>query len=265
MVSKFADIAKAPTDLLNDDYASKVSLKCKKKAGPTAVTIDTSRSSSTGSLASKIGAKFSYAGLSFDKVQHEADGSHTLETSMTPAPGLKLSFKGNKGADLGCDYKFGNTCLTGKLDVKDFSKLSTSAALAPMPGMVVGGNATYEFPAEKGLTGYNVGASYTTGPVFAAVTSSKFSSFNVSMMYKVSPEISLATSTSHSDAKKVDLVAVGGIYKAAFGDVKAKVSGNGVVSASLIKDVTPGVTLTASGSMSGLDTSTFKYGLGIVM
>lgn len=183
---------------------------------------------------------------------------------MTPVPGLKLSFKGNKGADLGCDYKFGNTCLTGKLDVKDFSKLSTSAALAPMPGMVVGGDATYKFAGE-GLTGYNVGASYATGPVFASVTSSKFSSFNVSMMYKVSPEISLATSTSHSEAKSVDVVAVGGIYKAAFGDVKAKVNGDGVVSASLIKDVTPGVTLTASGSMSKLDTSTFKYGVGIVM
>jgi len=265
MVSKFSDIAKAPTDLLNDDYASKVSLKCKKKAGPSTVTIDTSRSSSTGSLASKIGAKFSYAGLSFDKVQHEADGSHTLETSMTPVPGLKLSFKGNKGADLGCDYKFGNTCLTGKLDVKDFSKLSTTAAVAPMPGVVVGGDATYKFAAGEGLAGYNIGASYTTGPLFASVTSSKFSTFNVSMMYKVSPDISLATSTTHSEGKPVDVVAVGGIYKAAFGDVKAKVSGDGVVSASLIKDISKGVTLTASGSMSGVDTSTFKYGVGIVM
>lgn len=263
MVCKFSDIAKAPTDLLNEDYASKVSLKCKKAAGPVTVTIDSTRAAG-GAIASKVGTKFSYAGLSFDKAQLEAAGGQTLETSICPAPGLKLSFKGSQGADLGCDYKSGNFIGTAKLDVKDLAKVSSSACLGLSSGVTVGGDASYSLK-EGSFSGFNVGASYGQGPLFAAATTgNKLSSVNVSMMYKVSPEISLASSTTHS-ASKHTLVAAGGSYKASFGDLKAKVNCDGVVSASIVKEVAPKVKVTASGTMKGVDTSTFKYGLGVSM
>jgi len=252
------------TDLLNDDYSSKISLKCKKSAGPVGVTIDTARGKD-GSLSSKIGGKFSYAGVSFDKVQHEADGSPTLETSLCPAPGLKLSFKGSKGADLGCDYKTGNFVGTAKLDVKDLSKFSTSACMGLAGGVTLGGDAAYSLK-NSGFSGYNLGASYERGSLFAALTTgNKLSAFNVSMMYKVNSDITLASSTTHCESKKCDVIACGGLYKSSFGDVKAKVGADKVIQASLIKDVLPKTKLTVSGSIVGTDTSTFKYGLGLEM
>lgn len=264
MVSKFSDIAKGPNDLLNDDYTSKISFKCKKSAGPVAFTIDTTRGSS-GALTSKIGGKFSYAGISFDKVQHEANGSPTLETSYAPAPGLKLSFKGSKGADLGCDYKTGNFVGTTKLDVKELSKFSTSACMSVGSGVTVGGDMAYSLK-NSSLAGYNAGVSYSSGPLLAAATTSgKFGAVNLSMMYKVNSDVSLATSTTHSSEKAFAVGAVGGSYKALFGDVKAKIGGDKVVSASLVKAVCPSTKITLSGSMTGLDTSTFKYGVGLSM
>ncbi len=252
-------------DLIGDDYTSKITLKCKKNAGPVAVTIETDRAAS-GALSSKIGTKFSYAGLSFDKVQHTAVGGSVLETSLVPAPGFKLSFKGNKGADLGLDYKKGAFAATGKLDVKDMSKISTSACLGLSSGITVGSSLTYGLTGKGGVSAFDVGASYSTGPLFAAVTTSgMMSQVNVDTLYKVNSDLSIASSTTHCAAKSCDVVAVGCAYKAPVGDIKAKVGSNGVISAVLVKDVAPKVTLTASGSISGADVSTFKYGLGISM
>eukprot|EP00567_Pseudictyota_dubia_P008764 CAMPEP_0197450552 /NCGR_PEP_ID=MMETSP1175-20131217/25742_1 /TAXON_ID=1003142 /ORGANISM="Triceratium dubium, Strain CCMP147" /LENGTH=265 /DNA_ID=CAMNT_0042982999 /DNA_START=88 /DNA_END=885 /DNA_ORIENTATION=- len=265
MALKFADIAKGPNDLLNDDYTTKVSLKCKKAAGPVAVTIETNRGKD-GSLSSKVGSKFKYAGLSFDKVQLTADGGNVLETSLVPCSGVKMSFKGNKGADLGVDYTKGSLFATGVLDIKDMSKFSTSACVAVGSGLNLGGNATYALSGKTGVSAFNVGASYTSGPLFASVTTaSKMSQVNLGLLYKVNPELSVATSTTHSSSNACDVVGVGGAYTADFGTVKAKVGSNGIISACLIKEVAPKVTLTASGSVAASDLSDFKYGLGLVM
>jgi len=261
--AKYSDINKVSKDILNEDYTTKVSLKCKKGAGPIAVTIDTDRSSA-GSLSSKVSGKFSYAGLSVDKIQHDSSGNPVLETSVCPQPGLKISFKGGKNLDLLCDYKTGNTCTTTKFDAKSMSKVSASTTYAHASGAIIGADTIYN--QTKGVEAFNAGASYGSGPMFASITSSgKGSSLNLSTMYKATPELTLATSSTHSQSEKFSLVAVGGVYKAPFGDVKAKYAGDGVLSACLIKDVAPSVKLTASGSISGADTSTFKYGLGISM
>jgi len=264
--AKFSDISKACKDILNEDYnTNKVTLKCKKDAGPIAVTIDTSRAKESGALSSKIGGKFSYAGLSFDKVQHEADGSPTLETSIVPQPGMKLSFKGGKAADVGCDYKAGNICATSKFDVKDMSKIATSLSYGLSGGVILGGDTSYDVKG-KSVSGYNAGASYAGGPLTVAVTTSnKMSEATLSTLYKATPELTVATITNHSSTKHITLAGVGGLYKAPFGDVKAKVDGQGVISACLIKDVVPKVKVVASGSIAGTDVSTFKYGLGFTI
>jgi len=264
MPIKFKDISKGPSDLLSDDYTSSVTLKCKKGAGPIAVTIETDRSSS-GALSSKIGGKLSYKGVSFDKIQFKADGGHVLETSTVPYPDFKLSFKGNKGADLGVDYGKGNLALTSVLDVKDMSKFSTSGCVSLSSGIVLGGDASYSI-SKSSLSGYNLGASYSSGNMFGSITTaSKVSQANLGLLYKVNNELSVATKTTHAADKPLGSFSVGCSYNAAFGIVKAKVADGGVISAAVVTDIAPKVTLTASGTMTGTDSSTFKYGLGIVM
>jgi len=218
-----------------------------------------------GSLSPKIGTKFSYAKFNVDKGQVKADGSQVLETSLKVSPDIKLSFKTTKGADLGIDYTKGNFYATGVLDVANLSKISTSACLGLPSGIKVGGDASYALSGSAGLTGFNIGASYGHGPVFASLTAtSKFSQYNLGVTYSVNPSISLASQTTHSTDKPFDLLAVGASYKdPAIGTIKAKVGSNGVVHACLVKELVPKVTLTASGSMSATDPSTFKPGIGI--
>jgi len=262
----FADIAKGPKDLLNDDYSSKQSLKCKKSAGPIAVTIETERGEG-GALTSKIGTKFSYGKLSIDKLQATANGGQVLETSLKFAPNMKAHFKSGKGADLGIDYTQGNFAATGVLDVLDMSKFSTSACVSLPSGVKAGADATYGLSGKTGVIGLNVGAAYATGSLFGVVTSvNKFSSFNVGLLYKVNNQVTVATMSSHSGETPMNLNAVGGVYKADFGTIKAKYTAGGIVSATLVKDLASKLTLTASGSASASDpASTFKYGLGITM
>ena len=255
-------------DLLNDDYSSAITLKAKKNAGPIGVTIETERSPS-GALSSKIGTKMMNVGgtgFNVDKGQLKADGARVLETHVKPYPGVKISFKSSKGADVIVDYTKGNLFATGQLDVLDMSKLSASASFAHASGVTFGGAANYGLSGKTGLTAYDVGVKYAHGPLLASVTSaSKLSTFNIGLLYKVNDDVSLASMTTHSGDKICDFGGLGGSYKASFGTVKAKYTGAGQVSASLIKEVAPKVTLTASGTTSLSDFSTFKYGLGIVM
>lgn len=250
-----------------EDYTSKVTLKCKKDAGPVSITIETEQGDA-GGLTSKIGSKFNYAKFQVDKGQLTADGGKVLETSLKLTDEVKMSFKAGKGADLGVDYINGSFYATGSVDVMDLSHVTTSACLAVAPGLNLGGDARYNLSgAGAGLIGVNVGASYTTGPVFASVTtSSKFANFNVGLLYKINREFFLASQTTHSSSKVCDVLAVGGAFVAAnVGIIKAKMSSNGIVSACLIREIAPKVVLTASGTMLASDVSTFKPGLGITM
>ena len=250
---------------MSDDYTTKTTLKCKKNAGPVAVTIETARGEG-GALSSKIGTKFSYAKFNVDKAQATANGGRVLETSLKVAPGVKLSFKANKGADLLVDYTKGDFYGTGILDVAEMSKFSTTACLSLPSGIKAGGSATYALAGKSGLTSLNVGASYTTGPLFASLTTAnKFSQVDLGLLYKVNSDISVAALTSHSAEKVCDFGSMGGSYKADFGTIKAKYMGSGNVAASLIKEIAPKVTLTASGEVNPSDFGTFKYGFGIVM
>jgi voltage-dependent anion channel protein 2 len=253
------------SDLLSDDFVSGVTLKCKKAAGPVAVTIETVQGDG-GALSSKIGTKFAYAKFNVDKGQLNADGGRVLETSLSVSPEIKLSFKANKGADLGVDYVKGNFCATGVLDVMDMSKVTTSACVGLSNGLKVGGDATYGLSG-AGLTGFSVGGSYTAGPLFTSLTATnKLSTFNIGLLYKVSDEMSLASQTTHTSDKVCDVVALGLAYKApGVGLMKAKMGSNGILSAALVREIAPAVTLTASGTVSPSDLSTFKPGLSISM
>jgi voltage-dependent anion channel protein 2 len=250
---------------LTEDYTTKTSLKCKKSAGPVAVTIETERGEG-GALSSKIGTKFAYAKFNVDKAQATANGGRVLETSLNVAPNVKLSFKANKGADLGVDYTSGNMYATGVLDVVEMSKFSTTACIGLPSGIKIGGDATYALSGKSGLSALNAGASYTHGPIFASLGSgNKFSQVTLGLLYKVNSDLSVASQTTHSGDVACDFQGLGCAYKAPFGTVKAKYGAGHTISASLIKDIAPKVTLTASGSVNASDFSSFKYGLGLVM
>lgn len=262
MATKYGDIGKGPKDLLNDDYTSSISLKCKKGAGPVSVTIDTSRDSA-GALSSKVGTKFSYASFNVDKAQMKADGARVFETSVKVAPGVKVAFKADKGADLCVDYSQGNFYATGKLDVMDMSKISNTACLSHECGAKIGGETVYALDGKSGLTTFNLGLSYSKGPLLAAVaSSSKFTQYNLGVLYKANDVLSIASQTTHSSSTPLDLVNIGGAYSAPFGTVKAKYSGNGMLSACLIRELAPKVKLTAAASVSASDFSKVKTGLG---
>lgn len=262
---KFSDISKPSKDLLNDDYSSGTTLKVKSKAGPVGVTIESDRDS-LGAISSKIGTKFSYAGLSFDKLQFKADGSNVLETSLVPCPGCKMTFKSNKGADLGFEYTKGGFTSTGTFDVLGMSKISASTCGSVSPGINLGADLSYGLSGKMaGLSSYNVGASYASGPLFAsATTASKLSQVNVGLLYKVNSDLSLASSTSHSGSSMCNIMAVGGAYTglSQVGTVKAKLDSKGVISATLVKDLAPKVSLTASVAISE---GAFVPGFGITM
>mmetsp|Transcript_2502 Transcript_2502/g.3336 ORF Transcript_2502/g.3336 Transcript_2502/m.3336 type:complete len:266 (+) Transcript_2502:136-933(+) len=265
MATKFADIAKPAKDLLNDDYTSKFVLKAKKAAGPVTVTIETEQDKS-GSLTSKVGTKFSYAKFNVDKGQFKPDGGKVLETSLAVSPDLKLSFKTSKGADLGFDYKKGPLIATGTLDVVELSKLSTSGCYALPSGLILGADATYTFAGNKGLTGFNYGLAYGSGPMRASITATSKNAFSVGLLYKATPELTLASETVHSSEKLCNVLAVGGAYKLpTIGTVKAKMGSDGILNACLVSEVAPKVTVTASGSVNPSDLSSFKPGITISM
>jgi len=253
--------------ILTDDYTTSISLKCKKDAGPVAVTIETEQGEG-GSISSKIGTKFNYAKFQVDKGQVKADGGKVLETSLNITDDVKLSFKANKGADLGVDYVTGNFYGTASLDIMDMSNVTSSACFGLPSGLKLGGDAKYNLSgsSKTGFADFNVGASYAAGPVFASVTAtSKLSQYNIGLVYKVNKDILLASQTTHSSSKVCDVLAIGGAYTAPAGTLKAKFGSNGVVSACLIREIAPKVTMTASGSMTASDVSTFKPGLSISM
>jgi len=264
MPAKFEDFAKPSNDLLSDDYTSKFTLKCKKNAGSVGVTVESERSSE-GSISSKIGTKFPYYGLKVDKLQFKPDGSYALETSLSPMIGTLMTFKGGKGSDLGLEYKKGDFLTTGTVDIKDMSKLSASSSIGIAPGVYVGGDLSYDVTG-KGLSAFNVGGTYSSGPFFSCLTTTcKIAQVNAGVRYKVNDYLTLASSSTHTRAKPFDSFTFGGLYKASFGDVKAKVGSDGNVSACVKNEIVPKVTVTVSGTAPTSDLSKIKYGIGIIM
>lgn len=244
---------------------SKIILKCKKNAGPVGVTFETEQNKD-GGLTPKISTKFSYAKFNVDKAQVKADGSRILETSIKVTPDVKVSFKASKGADLFLDYTQQNFYATGSVDVLELSNATASACYGLPNGIQMGGDARWSFRGNSGLVGYSLGASYKTGPVACSLTTTKFSSYFLGMMYKVNDSLTLASQTSHSVGKPLDDISIGGAYVMPnIGTFKAKAANNGLLFACFTKEIAPKVTLTASGSMAANDVSSFKPGLSINM
>jgi voltage-dependent anion channel protein 2 len=253
-------------DILNDDYSNKFSLKAKKNAGPLAFTLETEQSGD-GSLAPKVSTKFSYGKFNVDKLQIKSDGGKVLETSMLVTPEVKLSFKASKSAELIVDYVKGNINASVSVDPKDLSKAYSAIAVTHASGVKVGGDFSYGFSGPSaGLQNFNTGLNYTKGPLLASVVaSSKFSKFEVGLLYKVNDELTLASVTSHSSEKPCTVAGIGGAYTSATvgGTIKAKWGSDHVIHALYSKEVAPKVTLVATASVKATDFSSVKPGISL--
>merc|ERR1711862_705344 len=92
------------------------------------------------------------------------------------------------------------------------------------------------------------------GPLYTSLlTTNKLSGAEAGILYKVNDKLTIASVSSHSKAKPLDGITVGGYYKASLCDVKAKFTKDGVVSACVIKQVVPKVSVTVSGTAAASD------------
>jgi len=181
------------------------------------------------------------------------------------ANGLKFTFKGNldkDAGDLGVEYTKGGLHLTGEMDVIKLTKMNASGCAKVGGGICVGGKAGYSFKTNA-LTGYDVGASYSQGPVFAALqTSDKLSTANLSLHYAVNSDLKIATSSSHSASAPLGSFWLGASMASGFGTAKGKFSSDGLVRACLVRELSNKVTATPSVQLAASNLSSMKWGIG---
>jgi hypothetical protein len=269
---QYDDISKKASDALNDDYQGKIFTKIKTKAGPVKVAAEITRATkdTKTSLLSKLA--FTWAGpsgFSIDKLTMKPDGHHAMETSLKGlADGLKLTFKGDDGeqGDLGVEYTKGVVAATADCDIITGSKLNSSVCVAAKDNLNVGGSLSYDVT-NKSLSSFSLGASMTQGNIFAAVTTSKFDSASLGLLYTVNSDLKIATSSSHSAEKPLEKLTVGCVFNAQnFGIVKGKFTSDGSIEAALVKDIAKGVTANPAFKISAhKPADTFTYGLGVTI
>ena len=132
-------------------------------------------------------------------VAFQPKGEAVVETSLTDKDrGLKYTFKGDisKKGDLGVEYTKGMLGLTATMDLFEQKKFSTTA-LVSQNAFAVGGSANLKTSGGVTLDTFSVGASYSTGPFFAALTTTKLSSATLAVKYEVSDTLKVVTSSEH--------------------------------------------------------------------
>ena len=196
------------------------------------------------------------------------DGHHAIETSLSGlAPGLAFTFKGDDSdqGDIGVEYSQGLLSAAASCDVISASSLSGSFSLNK-DALTLGSAATYSLKAND-LDKFSLGASYNSGALFAAVTTTKLSKATLNVKYTVNKDLTLATSSTHSATSPLSTVTLGAVYAAGdLGTLKAKVTSDGAVEAAVVKDIAKKVTVNPSVRVSAHRPSeTWAYGLGITV
>jgi len=271
MVFQFIDIHKPTTDLLTEDYSNKLSLKCKKSAGPVNITIESSRNPSDGTLSTKIGSKFNVCGVKVDKLQLTQDTNCVLETSLGICNGTTIGFNGNsKTSDLNLEYNQKNITASAVLDVQEFRKFHTQAMVSLKDGTLsLGADAHVDLNAST-VSSVNIGMNYRQGSLFASMSTMDGlnccqTKSNLNFLYQVNPKLSLASNSIHSCEKPLKEITLGGLYKSSYADFKLKANCCGRVSGCMMKEMAPNVNLTLSGSVSVSEPTKVDYGLGLTI
>lgn len=233
---KFGDIAKVATEILDDDYqVSGIQFKNKSKTSfngaVVTTTVDVNQDDKI-QTPSKLSWKFPNAlginGLSVDKLEMDKGGKLKCEASVDnklhTVKDLKLEVKSDC---VNLDKVTTAATYTGISDTMlicefpalkpDAFSLEITRGFGPITGGLKLGMAT--------MTAPDLGCRYVSGPIFASLLAKKkLSEFTAHSSYKVSDDIKVACTYTHS--AKPDF-AVGASYKInKDASVKAKVLKN---------------------------------------
>jgi len=266
-----SDIHSLTTDLLTDDYISNLILKSKQHRGPLLLTLDTSRSTN-GCLATKLSSKFTYRNLTIDKLQLNQEANGALESRLMVCKNTVLGFIGDsRAASLNLEYKSSNVLLNSVLDVQDFKKMSTTGKVTLNDKINLASDLSMDLVSSR-IDSVNIGLSYTTNGMKTSLSTLNGLHkplLNLSVLYTVNPNMSLASSVIHSCHDRTrNNITIGTSYKAPFGQVKAKVDTQGSVKMALVKTVGDGVKVTVGGGLNVGEQKSRKgleWGLGITL
>jgi len=266
------NIDKSINGIFNDDFDSKYTLQIK-TPGPCGVvfTTHTTFDDKEKKLDGKVSAKYAHSsGFTLDKIEVSPKGKVATETSLVnAAPGLKLEFKGNdtdKG-DLSFTYSRKAATLTGEVDALNFSKASSSLALAHGP--FVGGASVDVGFAKSNVesTKFGLGLTYTApNSLFTSFRINNCKEFSGLFSYGLSNELTLAGKFVYSTAKKSVASTVAGVYK--FNPstlLKIKTSSEGTVNASVKKDFEKKFSVVGSVEVPNGLSSGFKFGVNATL
>jgi hypothetical protein len=268
--STFKDFDKCVTDLLDDDFDSKFSLKVK-SSGPanTTITTNTQLDCKTNKLVPKLTTKWVHAsGFTLEKLEFSSDCKTTVETSLSNlTPGLKLEFKGNEcdKADVSVTYALPIATMTGEFDINNFSSVKAS---------VNGGQGPFTLGASADLkiaksavesTTFNVGAGYTIPKqaFFGFRANKNFADFSGLFSYILNKDTSLAAVVSHG-TKGVCATALASYRCNPDTVIKAKVNTCGVFSASVKQAFEKKFTVVGSAEIPS-DFNAVKFGINATL
>jgi len=206
---KFKDFDSGVTDLIEDDFDIKYSLKIKSSAPKaTTITTNTSLAKDFSSLVPKVSAKWTHAsGFTLEKLEISPDCKMTVETSLSGmAKGLKLEFKGNDStekADLSMKYNLPQATVTADLDISNFSSAKASVCSGHGP---ISAGASLDLKIAKSSiesTVCGVGVGYTldnTG--FVGIRANKnFSSYSMCFDYTRIKDMTVAGQLTYAASK----------------------------------------------------------------
>jgi hypothetical protein len=268
----FKDFDKSASELINDDFDSKYTLKIK-SAGPegTNITTNTNYDAKDGSLAPKLSVKWAHDnGFSLDKLEFSKDCKMNVETSLTKvAPGLKLEFKGNDTdkADLLMTYKMPKLTVTGEYDIHSFS--SAKASISSGHGSIsAGGSIVAKFG--KGLESItpSIGVGYTAPDLFVGLRANsllKNPSYSGIASYSgIRKDIVLAGSASMKGNDTVAALVTQYVCNPST-TIKVKADTKGVLAASVKQDFAKKFSVVGSAEVTGGDFGSAKLGFNATL
>jgi hypothetical protein len=265
----FKDFDKSPTDLINDDFDSKYTLKIK-SAGPanTTVTTNTAFNCKDNTLVPKLSAKWAHgSGFTLEKFEVSPDCQMTVETSLVGvAPGLKIEFKGNDKdkADLSLSYKKPSATLTADLDIHSFS--SAKASVSSGYGAFTGG-ANVDLKIAKSSidsTTCGLGVGYTQSGNFVGVRANKnLSSYTGLFEYTALPKIGVAGKVDYTGKETSAAMAMS--YQCNPDTIiKLKATSGGVLSTSVKQSFDKKFSVVGSAEVPS-DFNTVKFGVNATL
>jgi hypothetical protein len=273
MATTLKDFDKTVTDLLNDDFDSKFTLKIK-TVGPykSVFTTLTSYDVKTGKLVPKLTLKCGHSsGFALDKLEFSSDAKVAVECAMDMkefAPGLKAEFKGNDSdkADVSLQYTVPKVAVvTADFDMNNFSNVKASVN-------GVHGDFTFGAGAEVKIakstvesTTVNVGAGYTIPKqAFFGVRANKnFAEFSALCRYFLNNDLTVAGVANHT-AKGPNATLVAQYKCNPLTTLKLKANTCGVLSASVKQLIEKNLVVVGSAEVPS-DFNAVKFGVNAIL